>query len=111
MLRVHLDRLADMVFTEKEAALATNKAQRLKVLLSCAIFDFAMQILNLIYLVLCNLTIRTGSLLHWWSNGVGKTTLAKIMLGLFQPTSGRVLSTKNLQRITASVVYVVRLQL
>ncbi len=93
MLRVHLDRLADMVLTEPEKR---HLPARMKAILKGEIClqhvsfryaDFEVALFHDL-----NLQIAAGeSVALIGPSGVGKTTLMKIMLGLFQPTTGKVL--------------------
>jgi len=98
MMRLHLDRIADIALTKQEAnqegniSLTINDESTLKGELTleniCFSYDEeAVPILNNI-----NLSLNSGaSVAITGPSGSGKTTLMKIMLGLLQPTSGKVL--------------------
>jgi ATP-binding cassette subfamily B protein RaxB len=98
MMRLHLDRIADIALTEQEAnregeAVFSNsedgksKGQLTLDNICFSYGDDQAPILNNI-----NLSLNTGdSIAITGPSGAGKTTLMKIMLGLLQPTSGKVL--------------------
>ncbi|MCC2617954.1 peptidase domain-containing ABC transporter [Aestuariibacter halophilus] len=99
MMRLHLDRISDIALSEQEANregeamyladenLSDSYTGELKLENIC--FRYSEQekpILNNV-----NLTISAGeSIAITGASGAGKTTLMKIMLGLLQPTSGKV---------------------
>jgi ATP-binding cassette subfamily B protein RaxB len=98
MMRLHLERIADIALSQQEAhregeaVFATSesgKAQR-QLSLENICFSYSDEqtpILNNI-----NLILEAGeSIAITGPSGAGKTTLMKIMLGLLQPTSGKVL--------------------
>ncbi|MBO9492308.1 peptidase domain-containing ABC transporter [Endozoicomonas sp. G2_1] len=93
MMRLHLDRIADIALTPQEAnrdgQLAINKPKgQLTLENICFSYDNEQTTI----LTNINLTIEAGqSVAITGASGAGKTTLMKIMLGLLQPTSGRVL--------------------
>jgi len=93
MMRLHLDRISDIALTpqeanrEGEASLAEYRGQLTLENVSFRYSDDGPAILNNI-----NLELEAGaSIAITGPSGAGKTTLMKIMLGLLQPTSGRVL--------------------
>ncbi|TWX68492.1 peptidase domain-containing ABC transporter [Colwellia demingiae] len=98
MMRLHLDRIADIALTEQEAnregeaTFSHNEDGEPKGQLTLENICFSYSddqapILNNI-----NLSLEAGdSIAITGPSGSGKTTLMKIMLGLLQPTSGKVL--------------------
>ena len=98
MMRLHLDRIADIALTEQEAnregeATFSNSEDQepkgqLRLENICFSYsDDQTQILNNV-----NLSLDAGeSIAITGPSGCGKTTLMKIMLGLLQPSSGKVL--------------------
>lgn len=98
MMRLHLDRIADIALTEQEAnregeATFLNsegsepKGQLTLENICFSYSDGQVPILNNV-----NLTLEASeSVAITGPSGAGKTTLMKIMLGLLQPTSGKVL--------------------
>ncbi|WWL37392.1 peptidase domain-containing ABC transporter [Shewanella khirikhana] len=93
MLRLHLERIADIALTETEA----NRDSQMqlgevkgKLELKDVSFRYAD---NAPWIVKdCNLTIEPGeSLAIVGPSGCGKSTLVKIMLGLLEPSEGKVL--------------------
>ena len=98
MMRLHLDRIADIALTEQEAnregeaTFSNSEGQELKGQLTLENICFSYSddqapILNNI-----NLSLEAeDSIAITGPSGSGKTTLMKIMLGLLQPTSGKVL--------------------
>lgn len=93
MMRLHLDRIADIALTEQEAnheGTATLNKPKGELTLENISFTYEngqKPILNNI-----NCTLQAGDAIAiTGSSGAGKTTLMKIMLGLLQPTSGRIL--------------------
>jgi ATP-binding cassette subfamily B protein RaxB len=97
MMRLHLDRIADIALTEQEAnreskaTFSNSEGQEPKGQLTLENICFSYSdekepILNNV-----NLTLEAGdSIAITGPSGAGKTTLMKIMLGLLQPTSGKV---------------------
>ncbi|RHW75540.1 peptidase domain-containing ABC transporter [Colwellia sp. RSH04] len=97
MMRLHLDRIADIALTEQEAnregeATFSNSEEgepKGQLTLENICFSYSDEqapILNNV-----NLTLEAGeSIAITGPSGAGKTTLMKIMLGLLQPTSGKV---------------------
>lgn len=94
MMRLHLDRIADIALTQQEAnregeAAFTDEPQG-QISLENICFSYSddqAPILNNV-----NLLLDAGdSIAITGPSGSGKTTLMKIMLGLLQPTSGKVL--------------------
>lgn len=98
MMRLHLDRIADIALTEQEAnregeaTFSNSEGQEPKGQLTLENICFSYsddqtQILNNV-----NLSLEAGdSIAITGPSGSGKTTLMKIMLGLLQPSSGKVL--------------------
>lgn len=98
MMRLHLDRIADIALTEQEAnregedVFSNSEADEPKGQLTLENICFSYSddqtpILNNI-----NLSVKAGdSIVITGPSGSGKTTLMKIMLGLLQPTSGKVM--------------------
>ena len=98
MMRLHLDRIADIALTEQEAnregeVTSSNsedqepKGQFRLENICFSYSDDQTQILNNV-----NLSLEAGdSIAITGPSGSGKTTLMKIMLGLLQPSSGKVL--------------------
>ncbi|TDF39691.1 peptidase domain-containing ABC transporter [Alteromonadaceae bacterium M269] len=93
MMRLHLDRIADIALTaveENHQGVVAMGVPRGEIELENISFHYG----NDQPLILddINLTIPAGkSIAITGPSGAGKTTLMKIMLGLLQPTSGRVL--------------------
>ncbi len=94
MMRLHLDRIADIALTQQEAnregeAAFTDEPQG-QISLENICFSYSddqAPILNNI-----NLLLDAGdSIAITGPSGSGKTTLMKVMLGLLQPTSGKIL--------------------
>ncbi len=98
MMRLHLDRISDIALTEQEANREgeaafsngeSNKPQG-QLTLENICFSYAEEQTPILTDV--NLTLSTGdSVAITGASGCGKTTLMKIMLGLLQPTSGKIL--------------------
>ena len=98
MMRLHLDRIADIALTPQEVnrngdetfSNRQNNEFKGHFVLENICFSYDEQqppILNNV-----NLTLEAGStIVITGPSGAGKTTLMKIMLGLLQPTSGKVL--------------------
>ena len=95
MLSVHLDRLADIVFTDKEACIDVDTAVE---------FDTAQQTLDVVGMGFrygeaenaifqnLNLSIQPGeSVAIVGASGAGKSTLLKCMMGLLIPSEGDIL--------------------
>ncbi|MBL4941662.1 MAG: peptidase domain-containing ABC transporter [Colwellia sp.] len=98
MMRLHLDRIADIALHEQEknregsiALLPTdNTTPRGKITLENVCFSYGEGESNIIDNL--SITIAAGdSVAITGDSGCGKTTLAKLMLGLLQPSSGRIL--------------------
>jgi len=98
MMRLHLDRIADIALTEQEAnregeatfSNNVNGEPKGQLTLENICFSYSDEkelILNNVNLSLC----AGESIAITGPSGAGKTTLMKIMLGLLQPTSGKVL--------------------
>ncbi|MFQ3191606.1 MAG: ATP-binding cassette subfamily B protein RaxB [Paraglaciecola sp.] len=96
MMRLHLDRIADIALTEQEAnregvvSIPENNKPKGQLTLKNICFNYSddqSPILNNV-----NLRLNVGdSIAITGPSGAGKTTLMKIMLGLLQPLSGKVL--------------------
>ncbi len=98
MMRLHLDRIADIALTEQESnregegsfSNSGGREAKGQLILENICFSYSdnqVPILNDV-----NLTLEASeSIAITGPSGVGKTTLMKIMLGLLQPTSGKVL--------------------
>jgi ATP-binding cassette subfamily B protein RaxB len=95
MMRLHLDRISDIALTNQEAnregsVQIKNGASKGALTLENICFAYSDEdaaILNNV-----NLSLNAGdSIAITGPSGAGKTTLMKIMLGLLQPTSGKVL--------------------
>lgn len=102
MMRLHLDRISDIALTEQEAnregEAAVIPGERLseehkpKGLLTLKNICFSYNEEQAPILNNVNLSLDAGeSIAITGASGAGKTTLMKIMLGLLQPTSGKVL--------------------
>jgi len=120
VMRLHLDRIADIALTEQEAhregdaafSSAESHSPQGQLTLENVCFSYSDQQVPLLNNV--NLCIDAGqSIVITGASGAGKTTLMKIMLGLLQPTSGRVLldgrditriGLKNYRRCIAAVM-------
>jgi ATP-binding cassette subfamily B protein RaxB len=118
MMRLHLDRIADIALTEQEAnregVVSNREDDESKGQLTLEDISFSYSgdqapILNNV-----NLHLNVGdSIAITGPSGSGKTTLMKIMLGLLQPSSGKVLldgkdithiGLKNYRRKIAAVM-------
>lgn len=98
MMRLHLDRIADIALTKQEAnrdgelAYIGSSDNKVKGQLSLENISFSYSDEQAPILKDINLTLNSGeSIAITGPSGAGKTTLMKIMLGLLQPTSGKVL--------------------
>lgn len=93
LLGLHLDRLSDIVFAKREDA-ANTKGLRPDIMGQITIEDVSFRYSDTDPWVLQNvsLTIAAGDMVTFTgASGGGKTTLLKLILGLYQPTSGRIL--------------------
>jgi len=97
MMRLHLDRIADIALTEQEAnregeaTFSNSEGQELHGQLTLENICFSYSDEQALILNNVNLTLEAGeSIAITGPSGAGKTTLMKIMLGLLQPTSGKV---------------------
>jgi ATP-binding cassette subfamily B protein RaxB len=95
MMRLHLDRIADIALTPQEAhrdgeiGFQEGEAKG-QLTLENITFSYSADIPPILKDI--NLSLNPGdSIAITGSSGAGKTTLMKIMLGLLQPTSGRIL--------------------
>ncbi|WP_278369022.1 peptidase domain-containing ABC transporter, partial [Pseudoalteromonas lipolytica] len=98
MMRLHLDRIADIALTKQEAnrdgemAYTGDDENKVKGQLILENICFSYSEAQTPILTNVNLTLNAGdSIAITGPSGAGKTTLMKIMLGLLQPTSGKVL--------------------
>jgi ATP-binding cassette subfamily B protein RaxB len=98
MMRLHLDRIADIALTKQEAnrdgdlAYRGSSDNKVKGKLSLENISFSYSDDQAPILKDINLTLNScESIAITGPSGAGKTTLMKIMLGLLQPTSGKVL--------------------
>ena len=98
MMRLHLDRISDIALHDQEpnregsVALLNNDGTTKKgeISLENVCFSYGEDERNIIDNL--SITIAAGdSVAITGDSGCGKTTLAKLMLGLLQPTSGRIL--------------------
>ncbi|MGS2719855.1 peptidase domain-containing ABC transporter [Paraglaciecola aestuariivivens] len=94
MMRLHLDRIADIALTKQEANRDGNAdftyAPKGKLELRDICFSYNND--QTLILDRVNIQVNAGdSVAITGPSGAGKTTLMKIMLGLLQPTSGKVL--------------------
>jgi len=97
MMRLHLDRIADIALTEQEAnreseaTFSNSEDQEPKGQLRLENICFSYSEEQAPILNNVNLSIEAGgSIAITGPSGSGKTTLMKIMLGLLQPSSGKV---------------------
>ncbi len=98
MMRLHLDRIADIALTkqeanrEGEAIFFSDENNNVSGNLTLENICFSYSDEQAPILDNVNLTLNAGdSIAITGASGAGKTTLMKIMLGLLQPTSGKVL--------------------
>jgi ATP-binding cassette, subfamily B, bacterial CvaB/MchF/RaxB len=98
MMRLHLDRISDIALTEQEAnregaaTFSMNEGQEPKGQLTLENICFSYSDEQAPVLNNVSLTLKAGeSIAITGPSGAGKTTLMKIMLGLLQPNSGKVL--------------------
>ena len=93
MMRLHLDRIADIALTPIEQNLVGNAVlpePKGQLTLENICFNYGDEHNNILNNV--NLSLSAGdSIAITGPSGCGKTTLMKIMLGLLQPSSGRIL--------------------
>lgn len=94
MMRLHLDRIADIALTEQEAnrdgQASFTDAPKGQLELQDICFSYDNE--QTLILDKVNLQVNAGdSIALTGPSGAGKTTLMKIMLGLLQPSSGKVL--------------------
>jgi ATP-binding cassette subfamily B protein RaxB len=97
MMRLHLDRIADIALTEQEAhregeaTFSNSERQEPKGQLTLENICFSYNEEQTPLLNNVNLVLEAGdSIAITGVSGSGKTTLMKIMLGLLQPTSGKI---------------------
>jgi len=90
-LRLHLDRLADIVTAEADASQSVPAALNVRGRLHLQDVAFRYGDADRLILDGLNLTVETGEFLAiTGASGGGKTTLLKLMLGLREPTGGRI---------------------
>ena len=90
-LRLHLDRLADIVTAETDAAHDVPAALDVQGRLHLKDVAFRYGEADRLILEGLNLTVESGEFLAiTGASGGGKTTLLKLMLGLREPTGGRI---------------------
>lgn len=107
MMRLHLDRISDIALTpleqyrEGEASFKLNDEGKPSGEITLQDVCFSYNEGDPAILANINLTINAGeSIAITGHSGCGKTTLMKIMLGLLQPTSGKVLlDGKNINQL------------
>jgi len=107
MMRLHLDRISDIALTpleahrEGQATFNLNDEGKPSGQLTLQDICFSYDEGESAILTNINLTINAGdSIAITGPSGCGKTTLMKIMLGLLQPTSGKVLlDGKNINQL------------
>lgn len=107
MMRLHLDRISDIALTpleqhcEGQATFNLNEEGKSSGEITLQDVCFSYDEGESAILTNVNLTINAGdSVAITGPSGCGKTTLMKIMLGLLQPTSGRVLlDGKNINQL------------
>ncbi len=95
MLRLHLERIADIALTEIEPGLASESAFLAPVRGALQLEHLTFAWPHEVSPVIDDLSIEIAagqSLAIVGPSGVGKSTLLRIMLGLIQPTAGRVRS-------------------
>jgi ATP-binding cassette subfamily B protein RaxB len=97
MMRLHLDRIADIALTEQEAnregeaVFSNSETGEPKGHLMLENIGFSYSDEQAPILTNVNLSLTAGdSIAITGPSGCGKTTLMKIMLGLLQPTSGKI---------------------
>ena len=90
-LRLHLDRLADIVTAEADAAHEVPAALDVQGRLNLKDVAFRYGEADRLILEGLNLTVESGEFVAiTGASGGGKTTLLKLMLGLREPTGGRI---------------------
>lgn len=107
MMRLHLDRISDIALTpleqhrEGQATFNLNEEGKSSGEITLQDVCFSYDEGESAILTNINLTIKAGdSVAITGPSGCGKTTLMKIMLGLLQPTSGKVLlDGKNINQL------------
>jgi ATP-binding cassette subfamily B protein RaxB len=93
MLRLHGERVADIVLTEAEEEFATDEVDVARVVPEIELKGLSFRYSSVEPFVLqgIDLKIRAGECIAIaGASGSGKTTLVKILLGLLQPTEGEV---------------------
>jgi ATP-binding cassette subfamily B protein RaxB len=93
MLRIHGERVADILFTEPEADLGGAELERDRIAPSITLKNLSYRYSSFDPLVLdnVNLSVAAGECVAiTGASGCGKTTLVKLMLGLMAPTHGEI---------------------
>lgn len=94
MLSVHLDRISDIALTDPESHMQGDRGDQGIAHGSLELRNVEFRYSNIDPLLIerLNLTVSPGeSIAIVGGSGCGKTTLMKVMLGLFQPSSGEVM--------------------
>ena len=93
LLSLHLDRLSDIIFSEEEAVEDASEAPlNLKGAIELETVSFRYSDTDRWILEEFSLSLELGSMTTLTGlSGGGKTTLLKLILGLYQPTSGQIL--------------------
>jgi ATP-binding cassette, subfamily B, bacterial CvaB/MchF/RaxB len=94
LLKLHLERLADVVQTEREPGLDMSRAEGASVTGSLVLRDVSFRYAQNEPLIFedVSLDVQPGQFIAIVGvSGGGKTTLLKVMLGLLLPTSGEIL--------------------
>lgn len=104
LVRLHLDRLADIALAEPDAALVRPAATSRPLIGALEVRDlwFRYSDHDPFVIQALNLKIRPGECIAIAGpSGIGKTTLVKLMMGLLEPSTGKVLiDGLNLQAAT-----------
>ena len=92
LLNVHLDRISDIAYAEREGLEAQEKTQHLQGRITIEGVSFRYSPLDPWILRNVNLAIDPGEMVCFTGlSGGGKTTLLKLIMGLYPPTKGRIL--------------------
>ena len=92
LLSLHLDRLADIIFAEKDTELSgTLQIEKFEGAIEIKDLSFRYSPLDPFVLEDFDLEIKAGQMVTLTGrSGGGKTTLLKLILGLYQPTQGTI---------------------